>query len=120
LLLAYNARLKKETRKKCEDLNLENLAVHSFHSAVRCMYGAKDTDTDTGLLRVLREGVRPVQPVAFDIVIVDECQDVTPLLYRIVCRKLLSDNSKGRATRLVVLGDLRQTINEARSPSIMI
>jgi superfamily I DNA/RNA helicase len=45
-------------------------------------------------------------------VVVDEAQDVTPLLFGFVCRLLAELRARGRQPQLVVLGDPRQAIYE--------
>jgi hypothetical protein len=108
LALTYNARLKDETRRKRDALGLHNLEVHSFHAAGVKHYRAGWKDS--GLQALLdAPNCRPTTPLGYDLIIVDEAQDLTPLLYGFVC-KLMHDNSAAAPCRLLLMGDERQTI----------
>ncbi len=112
LALTYNARLKDETRRKRDALGLRNLEVHSFHAAGVKHY--KAGWRDSGLQALLdAPASRPTAPLGYELIIVDEAQDLTPLLFAFVC-KLARDNA-GAACRLLLMGDERQTIFQARA-----
>jgi hypothetical protein len=106
LLLTYNTRLKLETRTKVKLLNIQNMEVHSFHSF--CVkYYKHNCFTDYELLQVLKNNLRPKKSLAYDMVIVDECQDVSPTYYELIC-KIVSDNLG--CPKICVLGDRYQSI----------
>jgi hypothetical protein len=109
LLLTYNAKLKLETRARTVKSGLLNLQVQTYHSFFVRNY-ANDCFTDTGIRRVLAKGVAaiPAKPFFFDLVILDEAQDISPLYYEAVC-KLLRDNGCNEA-QIVVMGDRAQSI----------
>ena len=104
LCVMYNARLKDETRRKTSGLS--NLEVHSYHAA-GCKYYSRDAKDDRGLCRIYEEAMRPNAPINFDIIVLDECQDLRPELFSFVY-KLQKDNV--RPAQLLLLGDPRQNI----------
>jgi len=103
LLLTYNAKLKLETRNKALSLGLDDiLEVHSFHAfAVR--YLDRGAFTDSGILVALKKGKKPTNH-AYDLLIIDEIQDMNPLYYRLVLPLVES------ASCVVVMGDEKQSI----------
>lgn len=110
LLLTYNARLKDETRARVLNLNLQNLEVHSFH-AFCVKYYNQEASKDYGIINILENNTAPNRPFAYDIIIVDEAQDMTDLLYR-TFKKIYFDNII--KARICILGDPRQCIYEFR------
>jgi hypothetical protein len=107
LLLTYNAKLKLETRDRVNKLGLDNLEVHSYH-AFCVKYLNKGACKDDGILRFLNlKDKTTIKPYNFDIIIVDEAQDMNPIYYR-----LLLTIIKLQATRpqLIVVGDKKQSI----------
>lgn len=107
LTLLYNSRLKEETRQKRNDFELNNLEVHSYHAFAYRYYDAEDASTDKGLIRLVKSNQAPSISYSFDLIILDEVQDMTPLLYSFIC-KVMHDNLK--QCRIIVLGDDRQNI----------
>lgn len=85
LLLTYNARLKVQTRQRARQLGLSNLEVHSFH-AMGARYYDRTCRNDE-VLRALVDGDKaPHSAIAFDCLVIDEAQDLTPLLHRFVLK----------------------------------
>jgi hypothetical protein len=113
LLLTYNARLKDETRARRDRLGLTNLHVHSFHAMAVRHYSPGCHD-DAELLRIIDTDARPRNPFCYELIIIDEAQDLTPLLYRFVC-KVMRDNAGAAPCRMLLMGDERQTIFQARA-----
>lgn len=114
LLLTYNKRLKEETRQRVTNWKLGNLSVDSFHAAgVRYFTGR--CKVDEGLVEVVRSAMQPCQNVddlQYGIIIIDETQDVTPLLFAFLqhlCRCILANRGQ-KPFRLVCVGDVRQAI----------
>lgn len=104
LQITYNTALKLEVRKKVADKNIGNVEVHTYHSAARTYYDPT-TATDLGIETSLR--VEPRDLPNYDVVIIDECQDMTPLLYRFA-RKLVGDIPT--VPILGLFGDNMQTV----------
>jgi len=106
LLLTYNARLKQETREKRTKLQLNNLDVQSFHSFGIKSYGIKSF-TDSGIQQIINNNKKPLKENNYQLIIIDEAQDITPLYFQFLC-KILKDN--GLKATLCILGDKYQTI----------
>ena len=85
LLLTYNAKLKLETREKVQHLNLKNIEVHSYHSFCVKYYDHKCYN-DTNLTKIVKFNSKPLRNFNYDIIILDEAQDVTPLYYKLICK----------------------------------
>jgi len=106
LQITYNRMLKEEVRKKISQHVLTNLIVHNYHSlCVRC-YDPK-AYTDAPMEKVITQGTSPNRRIAFDILVIDEVQDMTDLLYRFT-RKVISDMSD--SCLMVLMGDRYQSV----------
>ena len=107
LILTYSKALKAETREKVRLLGLEAyVAVHSFHSCAQWLYGR--SCYDDVLLREALRGIDDPRHEGFQLVVVDEMQDLTPTLYVLV-RQLLK-HSAAPNCQLLVVGDVDQSI----------
>lgn len=114
LLLTYNAKLKLETREKADYYKLTNLEVHTYH-AFCVKYYDNHCFTDTILLKLLnsqtKKYTQPLKPFKYDMIIIDEAQDMSIVYYELVC-KILKDNILKNNTKLCILGDKNQSIFE--------
>ncbi len=110
LLLTYNAKLRIETRRKSQALGLTNLEVLTYH-AFAVKYMDRTAFNDNNILAHLRSkkagGTLLLSPISFDIVIVDEAQDMNFIYYELVLQILRNLNS---STQLIVMGDRKQSI----------
>ena len=107
LLLTYNASLRLETKERARNFGLDNIDVHTFHS-LGVNYYTENAHTDTGLRQTLLYKFSPLKPIKpFDIVVIDENQDMTQLYFMFVVKFLLD---YGKKVQLVCLGDVRQCI----------
>lgn len=104
LMLTYNRRLKEECRSKAA--NIPNLEVHSYHS-LAYRYYKPGYYHDSDISDILTEDIRPLYPICFDIIVLDEQQDMKPL-YASLIKKLLKDS--GRKVQIMVIGDEYQNI----------
>ena len=107
VLLTYNTRLKLETRKRRNDLGINNLEVQTYHAFGSKYYGG-DCHNDDGVNAIVNRKMEPTSHFAFDVVIIDELQDMTPLLYRLVF-KIVQDNHN-KDPLICLLGDRNQSI----------
>lgn len=111
LLMTYNARLKVETKQRVKRLAIKNLEVHSFHAA-GVLYFSDDCRVDEGLSEVVRSSMPPRRTLpAFDVIIIDEAQDVTPLFFGFVqhiCR--LVSLSRSQPFQIICIGDEKQAV----------
>ena len=109
LLLTYNAKLKLETRSKVIQLNIDNMEVHSYHSFCVKYLNSK-AYTDSGMIEYnkkieLSGHFEQLRPFQYDIIIIDEAQDMNFIYYQIVHHIINRLNCQ-----LVVMGDQKQSI----------
>ena len=117
LLLTYNKGLKTDTRKKIRALGLGALCeCHSFH-AFGCRHFDPGTcHVDDGLADVVRADRPPSTPYAYDLIVVDEVQDMRPLFFAFVMHisrhnsKRTQNSSHHQHHRYMLVGDPQQTI----------
>ena len=110
LLLTYNANLKFETRDKANRLCIENLQVHSYHSF--CVnYYHKCAIDDAHIRNMFKKTPIPVpiSDINFDMIVIDEAQDMKPLYYQLVCC-INATNSAPIAAKMCIIGDHCQEI----------
>jgi hypothetical protein len=105
LSITYNSVLAEEVRRKAHDI--ENLEIHTYHSFA-LKYYMPHGHTDADLQNMIQVNTPPKQGVPhFDIIVIDESQDMTQLYYHTV-DKYISE-SDGKQT-LLILGDKEQGI----------
>lgn len=123
LLLLYNNKLKKETIERSVSMNLNNIDIHTFHSY--CYHNVVDIKpiNDYDLLQIIKkvrsnehehknenehENEHKVfkENTNYDIIIIDEAQDLNQLYYEILCL-IIKNNKK---CRICVFGDKNQSI----------
>jgi hypothetical protein len=119
LLLTYNSKLKLETRERVGKLGICNMDVHSYHSFAYNHYEYCTTDTE--LKKIINSGMPPKTLFRYDLIVLDEAQDITPLLYEFVCKIFYDNSKKNGVTELMegeggaqmcIFGDKHQTIFE--------
>lgn len=109
IVLTYNAKLKSETRVRCEQMAIHNVAVHTYHSAALNLYSDGACARDEGIAALLRSPRRTCfAGRKFGLLVVDEAQDMTHLYFSLT-RRLIEDVCV-KDVRLVVLGDARQSV----------
>lgn len=109
LVLTYNARLKIETREKVDKLAITNTEVHSYHAMCVRYYSAEGAK-DNGIINVTRKDMKPKKPIKFDIIVLDECQDMTKCYFDFV-QKLVKDNEVDISqVQFCLFGDEKQNI----------
>lgn len=104
LLLTYNKRLRKETLQRLNGAT--NIDVHTFHSFGYHNFHEKSCLNDIGLQRICTTEYYDAS-FAYDLLIIDEAQDMTMLLYRFVKKIYKYFEHK---CPIVVVGDSRQCI----------
>lgn len=115
LLLTYNSRLRAETITRAGVFGATNLTTHTYHSfAYR--YISRKCRTDQGIIDFIESGNSLTETAGpnpprkavpkYDLIIIDEGQDMTGLYYRMV-QKLIEVNLDAR---LCIVGDQRQSI----------
>jgi len=105
LSLTYNSSLKSEVREKVQKRNLKNIEVHTYHSLNLNYYnGGHD---DFSIIDTIKMNKSLTQTPNFDIVMIDEAQDMTDNYYNLI-RKFMFDSM--RSYQLVIMGDSRQSV----------
>ncbi|AYV79658.1 MAG: putative helicase/exonuclease [Faunusvirus sp.] len=108
LLLTYNKKLKQETRDRVIKYNIGNLDVYNYHSFCYNIYTEEGKD-DKGMLDLFKQSsITPLKPFKYDMIIIDECQDMSPVYYELVC--LIIRDNDNPLTRICILGDKYQSI----------
>ncbi len=107
LILTYNSRLKIESREKVRLLNLKNVEVHSYHAFCVKYYSEKGY-RDDGIQQSILDDLPTKKLFSYDIIILDEQQDMTQLFYRLA-KKILTDNLVGDI-QICSFGDIYQNI----------
>ena len=107
LLLTYNSRLKIDSREKVKMLNLTNIEVHSYHAFSVKYYNDKAHRND-GIKDIINNCMKPKRTIDYDIIIMDECQDMT-LLFYVLSKKIIRDNVT-KNIQLCLVGDIYQNI----------
>lgn len=107
LLLTYNSRLKLETREKVKLLKINNIETHSYHSF--CVkYYSNLCFTDSEIIKILDDNTIPIKYFKYDIIILDETQDMNPIFFKLVCKIFRENNNIN--PKICILGDERQCI----------
>lgn len=107
LLLTYGKKLKEDSRRKIKSDPIQNLEVQNYHAMWKHYYD--DNINDKNIADRLKDPMlHPKKPIRFDRICIDECQDMKPLFYNLIC-KILTDNEI-KNPQLIIVGDFRQTI----------
>lgn len=106
LILTYNAKLKLETKARFNMHNIGNASIHTYHSFVKKYYEPSGY-TDSMIQDVITNNKQPLLGFAYQMIIIDEIQDLCPLYYELIC-KIYTDNNI--AKRIVLFGDKNQCI----------
>lgn len=112
LLITYNSRLKLETRDKIVKYELSNIEAHSFHS-----FGVRHYNRQAyhNLSLAIKSPLK--QEFNYNLIIIDEAQDLTYERFEFVC-KIIKDNNSTEPIQLCVVGDQKQCIYDfGDSPS---
>jgi hypothetical protein len=115
LLITYNKSLRKEMKEKIEELDLKNITVHTYHSLAVAVYN-QDAHVDK-VMRLLISNNSPLKVVqkVYDIIVLDEVQDMTFLYYRLIIKYI---KDVGEKIQLMVLGDYMQGLYEFKGADI--
>jgi hypothetical protein len=107
LQITYNAMLRKEFKEKLLSLDINNVNSHTYHSFAVKHFNL-NAYTDNGIRKILSEEMKEIVPIPyFDIIILDEVQDMSHLYYQFIIYFLKKLISK---VQIVFLGDDKQGI----------
>lgn len=108
LQITYNSMLRKEVLAKVDSLKITNIQVHTFHSlAVRYYY--TNAHTDSGIRKIMYDDLPPREPPLpqFDIIVLDEAQDISFLYYQFMVKFAFN---MGSPFQIFILGDYKQAL----------
>jgi len=115
LLITYNKSLRKEIQEKVTELQLENIVVHTYHSLCVATYNP-EAHVDKVMRLLVQNNTPPlIELKPFDIVVLDEVQDMTFLYFRLVLKYI---KDIGKPVQLMVLGDYMQGLYEFKGADI--
>jgi len=116
LQMTYNSSLRIEVQTKVLQMELSNIKVHTFHSLAKRYYKTADFTTDTDIRRLITKQILPKESIPlFDIVVLDECQDMTFLYFQFMI-KFVKD--MGSPIQLLILGDYMQGLYDFKGADI--
>lgn len=115
LLITYNKSLRKEIIEKVNELQLRNIVVHTYHSLAVATYHP-DAHVDRVMRLIVANNESPrIQLTPFDVVVLDEVQDMTFLYYRLVVKYI---KDIGAPILMMILGDYMQGLYEFKGADI--
>lgn len=115
LQLTYNATLRTEIKQKIKLMEFENITVHTFHSLAVRFY-LPTAFTDSGIRKILHNNIAPKNPIPkYDIIVIDEAQDMTLLYYQFVIKFTRDMQTK---FQILILGDYMQGLYEFKGADI--
>jgi hypothetical protein len=115
LQLTYNSNLRKELKEKVDARKITNLDIHTFHS-IAVNYYSSAGYTDIELRKIVRDNTKPRGNIPkYDIVIIDEKQDVTHLYFRFIYKLILDIN---HPVQLLILGDPHQSLYQFKGSDV--
>ena len=114
LLLTYNANLRLDTRSKAFVYGIDNLEVHTYHSYYVNYYD-RSAFTDDVLEISLASNKKSMNRKKYDIIIIDEAQDMKLQYFHIVWLLLHHMNNKN--VKLCIIGDRNQCIYDTMGSS---
>ena len=108
LILTYNKKLQEETEADIAHWRLQNIRCNTIHAQVgECDAANRHASDDEKLQAIVRswsKGAPMFRLNQYDLIIIDEVQDMRPSYYRAVRRML------PRRIQLMILGDPRQLV----------
>lgn len=111
LFLEYNRDLRLQAKELARLHGLSPLlTVHNYDSFLVEFYdpAAPSKDFQLALQQVLHKNTRPLMAIDFDVIVIDEAQDMTDA-FALFVKKILIDNACLH-TQLILAGDPKQTI----------
>jgi hypothetical protein len=111
LQITYNKQLKFEVRAKVEKVNINNVEIQTYHSLAVRYYNPK-AYTDEEMIKILEKDSVPRFIPRYDIVVIDEAQDMTQNYYELVYKFLQDIGFEGN---LLILGDSYQGVYEFKN-----
>jgi len=114
LQITYNKQLKIEVKNKTKNMNIKNIDVQTYNSLAVKFYDDKCYD-DIELTNLLKNCVNIKYIPSFDIIFIDETQDMTPMFYEFIYKFMYDSYFKGI---IIILGDSFQSIYEFKNADV--
>jgi adenylate kinase len=111
LQITYNKQLKLEVRNKIKKYNIKNVEIHTYHSLAVKNYDPS-CHTDDNIIKVLKNDIQPKNKIKYDIIVIDEVQDMTPNYYELVYKFMKDINFN---STILILGDNFQGVYEFKN-----
>ncbi|ATZ80252.1 DEXDc helicase [Bodo saltans virus] len=111
LQITYNKQLKMEVREKLDSHGVNNVEVHTYHSLYVKTYDS-NCFTDDYLIKVINEDKRPRYRPKYDIIAIDETQDMTPNYFECIYKFMQDIGFKGT---ILILGDCFQGVYDFKN-----
>ena len=116
LQITYNSSLRLEVKHKVLQQELTNIKVHTYHSLAKRYYDVADFVTDTELRSLVLKKQSPKEPISsFDILVLDESQDITFLYFQFILKFI---HDMGSPIQLLILGDYMQGLYDFKGADI--
>ena len=113
LQITYNKHLKNEVRNKIKACGVENnIEINTYHSLGVKFY-TEACKTDDGILQIIKTNMKPKKTNKYDIIIIDESQDMTPIYYEFII-KFMKDMDLDKSISLV-MGDRFQSVYQFKN-----
>lgn len=117
LQITYNKQLKFEVREKSVLRELNNLTIHTYHSFAVSHYDS-NSHTDDGIIKILNNNTKPKKKINIDILIIDECQDMTGIYYALICKMIGDMKIDLTNIPILLLGDKYQAIYDFKGSDV--
>jgi nucleoside-triphosphatase THEP1 len=115
LQITYNKSLKFEVRGKTKSMGIDNLTIHTYHSLAVCYYSCT-AHVDNEIKKIVTNNKESNRKIPeFDMIVIDEAQDMTLLYYQLMV-KFIKDI--GSPIQLLILGDYMQGLYEFKGSDI--
>jgi AAA domain len=111
LQITYNKQLKLEVRNKIKKYNIRNVEIHTYHS-LAVKYYDPNCHTDDNIIKVIKNDIKPKKQIKYDIIVIDEVQDMTPNYYELIYKFMKDIDFK---STILILGDSFQGVYEFKN-----
>lgn len=109
LQVTYNRRIADELKTRVVKNGIKNLTIHTYHSLCNKYYDGS-TYTDTCMSNACEMSCARSELCILDTFIIDEAQDMTPLMYNFIKKIIKELRVLNPKMNLVIIGDEFQTI----------
>jgi hypothetical protein len=113
-VVLYNKNMQEDGSRKAQDMKCEHVAVFTFDAIIKRFYepASPSLNFDVAMHRVVLQKTLPLEKISFDVLAVDEAQDMDELKWQFACllRRHAAMERGGREPQLVLAGDAKQTI----------